>query len=222
VSRRRLGLLALGETPRHDITPTLCALIGEGASILQRGGLDGLSPAQIEAMRARPGEPLIETRLRDGRPIGLDKARLMPRLHEAAAWLESECGIVMILCSGDFPELRQAFPRLILPLRIARGAVGAVCAGRRLGIVGPESDLAEAPAQWAPYCGSTDCEAASPYGPAQAPAQAAAALAARGCEIILLDDMGFTETHRQEAAAASGIPVLCPTSLAASVLRELL
>jgi protein AroM len=223
---RKLGLLALGQTPRDDVTPTLLAFMGEGAAIVERGGLDGLSGEGIAEIQATGGEAAIETRLRDGRPVALAKARLMPRLAAAADRLHEECELVLLLCSGEFPELARAFPRLLEPIRIIRGVVGAAARGRRLGVVGPESDMDAAPSQWRPYAPDVVCSAASPYGRAESVAEGIAAaardLAARGARVILLDDMGFTETHRAIAENASGVATMCATTLTAAALREAL
>jgi protein AroM len=204
------------------VTPTLRALLGPSVRILERGGLDGLDEAGLLALTARDGEAPLETRLRSGAPIGLSRAAVMPRLAAAAEDLGRQCGQVLLLCSGEFPALAAACPKLIQPIRILRGAVAALAAHRALGVVGPESDLEAAPDQWRPYAGRVLCAPASPYAGPAAAAAAARALAERGAELILLDDMGFGRDHHRAAARAAGIPVLCATTVTARVLRDLL
>jgi protein AroM len=216
-----LGVLTLGQTPRDDVTPTLQALLGRSTRILERGGLDGLDREGLAAVSARPGEPPLETRLRSGQAIGLCREAILPRLAAAAADLGHQCDQVLLLCSGEFPALAAACPRLIQPIRILRGAVAALASHRTLGVIGPEADLEEAPAQWQPYAGRVICAAASPYGALAAMAAAGRNLAGRGADLILMDDMGFSERHRRATARAAGIPVLCATTLTARVLREL-
>ena len=41
---KRLGLLALGETPRPGLAAVFRAVLGPGVEILERGALDGLEP----------------------------------------------------------------------------------------------------------------------------------------------------------------------------------
>ncbi len=218
----RLGVLTLGQTPRDDVLPTLRAFLGDAVQLIERGALDGLDAAGLDAYRARPGEPVLETRLRGGAPIGLSKALLTPRLIAIAAQLASECDALLLLCSGEFPALAAACPGVIEPVRILRGAVNAAAAHRRLGLIGPASDLADAPAQWRPYAPDVICAPASPYDPPGSVAQAARALVASGAHVLYLDDMGFNESHRLEAARAVSLPVLCATTLVARVLPELL
>jgi protein AroM len=132
----------------------------------------------------------------------------------------------MLLCSGEFPELARSFPGLLEPIRVVRGVVSAAARDRRLGVIGPESDMAAAPGQWRPYAPDVVCSAASPYGRPESVAAgievAACDLASRGARVILLDDMGFTEAHRGLAEGASGLPAMCATTLTAAALREIL
>ncbi|MFN8579565.1 MAG: AroM family protein [Gemmatimonadaceae bacterium] len=218
---RTLGLLALGETPRDDVTPTLTAILGPEVRIIQAGVLDGLSPPLVDALRAREGESPLETRLRSGHAIGLSKSALLPRLAAVAAMLARDCDAVLLLCSGEFPALAASCPTLIQPIHILRGVVSAVAKHRLLGVVGPAPDLPDAPAQWAPYAPRVICAAASPYEPVDVAIAAARDLAGRGAELLLLDDMGFGERHRELVRSATSLPVLCATTLAARALREL-
>jgi protein AroM len=219
---RKLGLLTLGQTPREDVTPTLQAILGKSVQILERGGLDGLSESGLMAIMAQEGEAQLETRLRSGAAIALSKEAVLPRLIAAGQQLSRECDAVMLLCSGEFPALAQACPELIQPIHILRGAIHAAARNRLLGLIGPESDLGEAPAQWAPYAPKVICEAASPYESIEAAVSAGRKLSARGAQVIFLDDMGFSEKHRTAIARVVKHPVLCATTLTARVLCEFL
>ena len=52
---KRLGLLALGETPRPGLAAVFRAVLGPGVEILERGALDGLEPGQRDSLLAGPG-----------------------------------------------------------------------------------------------------------------------------------------------------------------------
>jgi protein AroM len=219
---RTLGLLTLGQSPREDVTPTFRAVLGGSVRILERGGLDGLAGEALDALRAGPGDPVVETRLRSGAAIELSRTALLPRLVSTALQLAAECDPVLLLCTGAFPALEEACPNLIQPIHLLRGAVRALARHRLLGLIGPASDLDEAPAQWAPYAPRVVCAAASPYEPAAAAAAAARSLAAGGAQVILLDDLGFNQEHRAAVAATVQVPVLCATTLIARMLGEIL
>jgi len=218
----KLGLLTLGQSPREDVTPTFKAILGSSVRILERGALDGLTGAELQQVTAGTGETPLETRLASGAAIGLSRTALMPRLIAAASELSGACEQVVLLCSGEFPALAAACPRLIQPIRILRGAISAMAEHRLLGLIGPASDLAEAPAQWRPYAPNLVCAAASPYTGLATVMAAGRDLARRGAELILLDDMGFSEVHRLAVAGETGLPVVCATTLTARMLCELL
>ena len=221
-ANRRLGLLALGETPREDVAPTFRSILGGSVQVLEAGALDGLSAHELRAFLPGAGEPPLETRLRSGAAIEISRQALLPRLIAAADRLSQQCGTVLLLCSGEFPELAAACPGLVQPIHILRGAVAAIARQRVLGLIGPASDLDEAPAQWAPYAPRLICAAASPYGPADRAEAAGRELAARHAQVIYLDCMGFNEAHRIAVRRASGLPVMSATTLTARVLCEML
>ncbi len=218
---RRLGLLALGETPRDDVSPTFRSILGRSVQILEAGALDGLSADELKEFMPREGEAPLETRLRSGTAIEISRQAILPRLIATAAQLSNHCDSILLLCSGEFPALANACPKLIQPIHILRGAIGAIARQRVLGLIGPASDLEEAPAQWAPYAPHLLCAAASPYGPMDLAEAAGRDLAGRRAQVIYLDCMGFNEEHRLAISRSAGLPVMSATTLTARVLCEM-
>lgn len=219
------GMLTLGQSPRTDIEPTFRAIWGEGVLFMQRGGLDGLSIPAIAQLAPTGGEPGIETCVTspgNGRlGVFVSKKHLLPRLVSAAHELEMQCHNIVLLCSGQFPALKQAVPKLIEPIVFIRSVVASLAGHAHVCVIGPESDMAEAPAQWSPYVAKVSVAAASPYDPGERLVQAACRAREIGADYILLDDMGFTEEQRRLVRAISGIVTLNATSIAARVLQEL-
>ena len=43
----------------------------------------------------------------------------------------------------------------------------------------------------------------------------------RGAQALLLDCIGFVETHRRQLAQASGLPVILPNALMAKIVGEM-
>ncbi|MGE4424503.1 MAG: AroM family protein [Pseudodesulfovibrio sp.] len=221
-----LGILTLGQSPRTDVEPSLRGILGDDVRFVQRGGLDGLSGESIENLAPVEGEPGIETCVPggNGRPKGVcvAKRHLLPRLIAAARELETQCDIFFLLCSGEFPALKQAVPRLIEPIAFIRCVVAAVARHSHLCVIGPESDMAAASTQWQPYAARVSTAVSSPYDGKERLSEAARRAQASGAEYILLDDMGFTEGQRQLVRSVSGIATLNATSITARVLRELI
>jgi len=220
-----LGILTLGQSPRTDIEPTLRAILGDSVRFVQRGGLDGLSGDAIAKLVPVGGEPGIETCVQTGagapKAVCIAKRHLLPRLTAAAQDLETRCDAFFLLCSGEFQELKRAVPRLIVPIVFIRAVVAELAGHAHLCVIGPESDMAAAPSQWAPYAARVSTAVASPYDGRERLAEAARTAQASGAEFILLDDMGFTEEQRRLVRTVSGITTLNATSITARILREL-
>lgn len=216
------GLLTLGQSPRTDVEPTFRQILGEGVQIRQAGALDGKSFSEICELSPQKDEPAIETRLSDGSPIMLSRPKLMPLLLSQAEQLNSNCRYVVMLCSGEFPALRHPDICLVEPVLLLRAMMSTLARGKNLGIIGPESDMADAPAQWQPYANKIVTAPASPYEKTDIIIQAAVLNEKQGADILLLDDMGFSKDHADAARAAVKIPVICATSATARLLGELI
>ena len=217
---RHLGLLTVGQSPRADVTPTLRAILGESVHLCESGALDGLSEADIAALAPEVGETPLETRSSAG-PVILSQERLLPLLEAAAERLADSCEVALLLCSGEFPTLTERVPQVIQPVHLLRGVVQGWCSGRTLGIVGPETDMEEAPQHWGVYARELKVSAASPYGPPEGISSAAVDVVDRGAEFVFLNDMAFTTVH-QVMAKRAGRPVLCATTAIASLLKDVM
>lgn len=221
-----LGVLTLGQSPRSDVEPTLRSVLGESVLLRQRGGLDGLSEKDIEALAPTGVEHGIETCISTQeekiKGVLVSKEQLLQKLILAAQKLENECNAFFLLCSGQFPELKQAVPKLIEPIVFIRSVIAELAGQSCLCIIGPQSDMASAPEQWQPYAASVVTAAASPYGGMDCLEKAAKSAKDSGAEYIFLDDMGFTEEQRRYVRQISGRPTLNATTIAARMLVEIL
>ncbi len=218
--RLRLGLLTVGQSPREDVTPTLRAILGESVHLRESGALDGLTEEDLRALAPHEGETPLETWCHGGAVVVAEE-RLMPRLQAAADRLERLSDLTLLLCSGEFPELTLSHPGVVQPVHMLRGAVRALCAGGVLGIVGPESDMSEAPGRWQEYATTVITAAASPYAAITEVRVAVADLVDRGATLVFLNDMAFTSDHRSQASNA-GARVLCATTWVATALEDIL
>ncbi len=113
-SRRRVGLLTIGEAPRHDsLAREVGAILGAGVDVVERGALDGLDREHVNALGITPsrGFPLA-TQMTDGRPVIVDKIAITPLLNEQIRRLESQDGVeaTLLMCTGPFPQLGHARP----------------------------------------------------------------------------------------------------------------
>jgi protein AroM len=220
----KLGTLTIGQAPRADITPILDAAIGAALPRRHAGVLDGLTADEIaRGFAARPGRPVLITKLLDGSSVVIDRERTEAAARDKLALLEAEgCSTILMLCTGHFGTLACRTARLIEPDRILPATVAALARDAQLGIIVPLAEQIESESgKWAPLERPPVYAAASPYGgPGSTPAEAGRDLARRGAQILLLDCMGFVESHRRQVAQAAGLPVILSNSLIAKLVSE--
>ncbi|WP_439498662.1 AroM family protein [Bosea sp. (in: a-proteobacteria)] len=221
----KFGTLTIGQAPRADITPILDAVIGADLPRRHAGVLDGLTPDEIARDFApRPGQAVLITKLLDGSSVIIDRSRTEAAARKKLAMLEAEgCSTILMLCTGHFETLACDKARLVEPDRVLPGTVAALTQDARLGIVVPLPEQIDSEAgKWAALRHEPLYAAASPYGgPGPTLAEAARDLAQRGAQILLLDCMGFVESHRQQASKAAGLPVILSNSLIAKLVSEI-
>lgn len=222
----RLGVITIGQAPRVDLVPELRKWM-PGVDIIERGALDGLTMQDIAALAPGVDDEMLTTRLTDGSAVILAGARISSLLQRAITEIEREADAVLLACTGEFPSFDHAKP-LINPARlIAFGVAALVQSGKRVGVICPlseqERDSVEKFQPHLPAGAEVLTEAVSPYTDSiDALKSAAQRLAAKGAEIIALDCMGYTDSMRRAACAASGVHVVLARSIVARLASETL
>jgi protein AroM len=235
--KARVGMVTIGQAPRVDVVPEMADLMGPGVETVERGALDGLTSAQIEALAPREGDGVLVTRLTDGRAVFLGKRAVTPRVQAKIAELEADgVDMIVLLCTGTFQGLLATRP-LVEPDKVLLGVLRGVRVAGRLGVVTPsERHVPQTEARWRGYGFDPVVAPASPYGvsePTAAPrtcadAHGAAAVAgavsafrAGGVGLVLLDCMGFRRDAREHLRQAVGVPVVVANLLVARVVAEM-
>ena len=132
------------------------------------------------------------------------------------------CRAVIVLCTGSFPELRHNVP-LVFPQPLLHSCARALAGGRRIAVMVPEPSQAEqARERWSASGVDIDVVSASPYKGIDGVMAAARTLRGHDDAFLCLDCMGFTVAMRDAARRESGLDVLLPRTLVASVVSELL
>ncbi len=219
---RRLGVLTIGQAPRHD-WQDMYRQLGPGVEVLEAGALDGLTREAIEGLQAGPGEEALATRLGDGTPVVVSKERLVPLVVRALASLEARGVEATLLgCTGSFPSLPHRRP-LLLAGHLLHHGVAALAQGARLAVLCPLCAQEESTRErWREVAAEVGVFVADPYGPPQRLDAAAEDARSWGAEMVLLDCMGYTEAMKARVAERSGTPVLLARSLVARLVGELL
>lgn len=218
----RVAFVTIGQSPRNDIAPQMLADLGLPAMVEQFGILDGLDDTQIAALAPNAGEYRFASRMRDGREVVLGKpaaeaslARLMTLLDQAGF------DALVPLCTGTaLPALRTL---VIEPQQVVDHLTVALAQGcKRLGIVLPLAAQAED----FHLIHSVPCELrvthASPYTESASGRFMHAGEALRGCDLIVMHCMGYTEAMRAEVALHARAPVLLSNRMVARVLGDVL
>jgi protein AroM len=224
MAQRVLGTLTIGQAPRSDIVPILDRYVPQSVRRIHCGVLDGLSHAEIDARYgARPGEPILVTRLSNGSSVRLSGPKVELGAQEKLGLLEREgCDVILMLCTGTFHALRCRRSWLVEPDRIIPPLAAALLQDRLLGIIVPVAEQMQSESgKWSWLARPPIFASASPYSDdLDAVTRAGAELADRGTQALLLDCIGFTERHRT-ALAQTGLPVILSNAIVAKAVGEL-
>jgi protein AroM len=225
MTRPRLGVLTIGQSPRVDLVPEMLAHL-HGIEVVERGALDGMTAGQIADLApAEATEQVLTTRLADGTPVVLDHDVIPDLIQRAVDDLE-EKGVdaIVVVCTGRFPPLRHRRPLLTADILFRRGARASLDPTvTTLGVLSPlEEQRGDSTAKWSDLAARVVTAAATPYQPqaARSVADAARALRAAGADAIVLDCIGYTEAMRLAAHEAAGVPVLLARALVARLAAE--
>ena len=188
---------------------------------VQLGALDELDSAQIAALAPRTDEPLLVSRLCDGREVTLSKTRLMPHLQRTVGRAErAGATVICVLCTGTFPDLSSC-AHIVFPDQLLSATVDALAPGGTLGVIMPHpGQAAIMQRKWSRPNRALVLTSASPYVADDALERAARALHAQAATPIVLDCMGFDRVMQARVRAVCDAPVLLANALIGAVLRE--
>ncbi|CAN7492232.1 AroM family protein [Neorhizobium sp. LjRoot104] len=216
----RVMFLSVGQTPRADLIGDMLTNLDVAIEALEIGALDGLSKAEIDDLKVRPGEQSIVTRLADNTDIVVSKPRIAERMAKiAAAFQPNEFDLVVILSTGLFRDFESTCPTVNAQRAMESAVISLAAHGSSVGLIQPlQQQIAELdiPAL-APY---KICASYAADGDRKLLASALVDLA--DAEIIVLNSVSFTEADRQMVAKASGKPVVLARRIVASAIRLLL
>ena len=222
----KVGTATIGQTPRSDVVPAMRQLFGRPVEVIERGALDGLTAEEIARYRPEPGEGPIITRLTDGSSVLLSHAKILPRMQQCCDELVAAgCEVLVMLCGADWSALTAARP-IVNPGKVFPAIVGALAAGRRLGVIKPvPGQIERERARYTAMGIEATVTAADPYlgdGSLVEARRAGEELRSAGVDLVWMTCVGMSEDMRREVAAVTGTPVLLAQSLLGRVTEELL
>lgn len=221
---RTIAGITVGQAPRTDMTDDLVAHLAPGLELVEYGALDNMTLEEVELdLTPDAGDEVLVSRMRDGRQATFSGTKVVPLVQRRIDDAEADgAAAIIVLCTGSFPELRHTVP-LVFPQQLFHGVARTLADGRRIAVMVPEHAQVEQARDWW-YASGLDAEVvcASPYAGLPGVERAAAELRGRGCAFLCLDCMGYTSAMREAARTASGLDVLLPRTLVASVVSELM
>lgn len=219
----KIGAITVGQAPRVDVTADILPLFGP-CELLERGGLDGLTRADIAAFAPQEGDYVLVSRLVDGTSVTFAEKHVLPRLQDAIDELEAQgCRLIMFFCTGDFPDTFHSRVPLIFPNQILQGLVPALTTSGKIAVVTPSPlQLGQSKNKWEKYVDQATPVAASPYGDIEGIHAAARDVAAIDCDLVVLDCIGYTVEMKHIFAQATGKNIVLSRTLLARVVAELI
>lgn len=222
--KTRIAGITVGQSPRTDMTCDLVPRLADTLELVEYGALDDLTLEQVErTLPPEPGEEVLVSRMRDGSQTTFSGDKVVPLVQAKIEQAQEEgCRAIIVLCTGSFPKLEHEVP-LVFPQPLLHQCARALAGGRRVAVMVPEPEQAEQARQWWAASGvDVDVVAASPYQGIDGVSRAARSLRGHDDAFLCLDCMGFTVAMRDAARRESGLDVLLPRTLVASVVSELL
>jgi protein AroM len=218
----KVGLVTIGQSPRTDVTPTLKEMLGPEVELIEKGALDRMTRKEIDTFAPAPRDYVLVTRLRNGTFVRVARARILSRVQKCVKELEEmNVDLTVLLCTGDFPEVK-AKELLIKPDKLISNVAWGILEHGKLGVVVPEKEqIPLLRATWEKKGVSLVMIAANPYGETEASEEAAAILAEENVDLIILDCIGFTPKMKEIFRRLTGKPVVLPQTLLGRVLKEL-
>ncbi len=220
---KKVGFITIGQSPRQDVINEIIDILGIEIEVMECGVLDGLSPEEIKKIEVVGGDIFV-TKLRNGRQVKISVKSALMGVHECIKKLEEECHIIVILCTGAFPNIHSR--RIIIePSKLLKNIVNSIISKGKIGVLIPsEEQVGIALEKWRRDELEIVIEALSPYE--KIDEDKVLEVSRRFCQaqvdLIILDCIGYDISLKERIRNNTGLPVILPRTLIARTLGELL
>ena len=141
---KRVAFVTIGQSPRPDMVPEILAETRTPITVTERGALDGMSRAEVDAIAPRAGEERLVSRLADGTEVILGKPAIEARLGRCSRhWTKERFDLIVLLCTGHFGRFRVRTPFLEPQQAVDHFVLGLTYGVERLGILLPNRQQIE-------------------------------------------------------------------------------
>jgi protein AroM len=211
----KIGVLTVGQSPRSDLIPEFEQALGAGVEIIQKGALDGRKLEEVKRLIPEEGDYILVTRMRDGTEVKIAERYIKKAMLEKVAELvKAGVELIVLFCTGEFPELTCPVP-LLKPDLILEKLVTAVLPSGFLVAVVPDID--QIPAlrkKWERTGLSCALEPLSPYTGTEEQMKAVALLIReKKPDLVVLDCIGYSRQIQNMFRDIIEKPVILPRTL---------
>ncbi len=222
MTRPRLGVLVIGQSPRPEMEAEIMALAGDGTDLDLRGALDGFSRAEIDTMQPLDDADALFTRLPGGDAVTIGKRKVVEHgTRQLTDLVAAGYDVTMVMCTGAFPDWMSRF-RVIFPSRIMAATVKACLPEGRLAVLSPlPEQCAKTRTRWTRAGYETTVVPLSPNASTTEAGDVAAGLRVCDPELVVLDCMSYTRETKHLVRTVTGVPTILALSCAVRTALEL-
>lgn len=249
MSRIKIGLITIGQSPRADIltdwkfdrekiesfkpmdtlTPPGDSPIPSNIEFVHVGALDGIPPERMSEIQPSPGEGGFISRLKDGSWTLIDHEKLKPLMISCVEGLEKAgCRAILQLCTGSFSYL-DTKALVIKPGSLCKSIIESTLGSEgRIGLFRPfplrEGQKKQDKPVRSPRWGDRETYSvnANPYEePPEKIIPAVKEMKEQDVDIAYMGCLGYSYAHKRIAYEILQKPVILPRSVSARTLAEL-
>jgi len=225
MSKKRIGIVTIGQTPRPDIEKIVDEILGEEYQLLVKGALDKLVLSDIPSFR--DDEYLLMTGMRDGRGgrkgVRVTREFLTPLIQNIISEIEDEVDVIVVWCAGRLPEFKSNV-FVIRPCEVLKGVVDAILNEGKIGVLyASRLQLVWAEPEWKKEGINVYADAPGrQYSREEELNLLADRLSENNVDLILLNCTGFGSIMKKVIRERTSTSVIQANALALRVVKELL
>lgn len=137
---KKIGAITIGQAPRNDVMGDIAEILRGDIELLQAGALDGLTLEDVEKLRPDGTGNTLVSRMRDGTAVTLQEQKILPLMQRRIDALQAQgVSAILIMCTGEFPEVFTSKVPLIYPSKVICNIVASLNNVSRIGIITPEA-----------------------------------------------------------------------------------
>lgn len=218
----KIGAVTIGQSPRDDIIPEMREILGLEVEIIEKGALDGLGLKEVKNFYPEPTDCTLVTRMKDGTEVKIAEKYIVPRIKNCVRELEKDTEVIILLCTGEFPEIESKTILLRLDT-ITQNLVQGILENGKLGVIVPSPlQIQAAKKKWKRTSFDVVVEAVSPYtGTEQEMIEKANNIKKFNVDLIILDCIGFNRKTKAIFREITKKPVILPRTIIGRIAKEI-